>query len=93
MVLEPDDDGAIEVDDDNAWPSDDSDHDDHVANALSLHPRDISNFAKLCSALKIFLSDVLTEADVREGDQLIRQYCIELLEVCVHLRTLAYTCH
>ena len=83
MVLDSDDDGAHEIDSDDAW-SDDEDAEAGVdSNGPSslLHPRDLGNFFKLCSALIKFLSHELTEDDLSEGDNLIREYCIELLEV------------
>ncbi|KAI0736043.1 hypothetical protein C8Q76DRAFT_297214 [Earliella scabrosa] len=79
MVLESDDDGAQEVHEDEAWPSDEDEP--MLSGSSSLHPRDVANFAKLCSALRIFLSEELSEADVSAGDRLLREYCIELLEL------------
>ena len=48
-----------------------------------LHPRDLDSFLKLSSALTLFLSDELTAEDVEKADQLLREYCIELLEVSI----------
>jgi hypothetical protein len=47
-----------------------------------LHPRDPGNFLKLCAALKIFASRKITESQIEEADGLIREYCLELVEVC-----------
>ena len=59
-----------------------SDVDDLIGRpAISLHPCDLNNFAKLCTALKIFLANELTPSAVSKGDQLLREYCLELLEV------------
>ncbi|KAH9853892.1 hypothetical protein C2E23DRAFT_858962 [Lenzites betulinus] len=54
MVLEPDDAGAHEDDGDDAWLDDDS---EESTRASQLHPRDLSNFFKLCTAVQLFLSD------------------------------------
>lgn len=59
----------------------DEDHEEDASLPSLLHPRDISNFLKLSSALRILLSGKITEAQLVEADGLIREYCTELLEV------------
>lgn len=82
MQLEPDDEGAMEISDDEVWVSeDDEDEDGPPIPALQPHPRDLDNFMLLCKALRIFLSDELTSAQVDQADTLLRQYCCGLLEV------------
>ena len=80
MVLESDDDGALEISDDDVWPSD-SEAEETAAPNDGIHPRDLENFAKLCAALKILLADELTENDVSKADAPLRDYCTELIEV------------
>ena len=46
-----------------------------------LDPKDPANFLKLASALNIFLSDTLTDNQINEADNLIREYNVELIEV------------
>ncbi|KAH9853068.1 hypothetical protein C2E23DRAFT_917465 [Lenzites betulinus] len=78
LVLEADDAGAIDLDDNDDWmdvePTDDSAH------PSQLHPRDLTNFLKLCSALKLYLADQVHEDDLQRADTLMREYCIELME-------------
>lgn len=50
-------------------------------NGYCLDPKDPANFLKLASALNIFLSDVLTDNQINEADNLIREYNVELIEV------------
>jgi len=50
-------------------------------NRYCLDPKDPANFLKLASALNIFLSDMLTDTQVDEADNLIREYNVELIEV------------
>ncbi|KAH9852590.1 hypothetical protein C2E23DRAFT_885353 [Lenzites betulinus] len=84
LILEPDDAGAELDDDDNGWDASDDD-DEHTANGLSkgtyLHERDLLTFLKLCSALRLLLSDTMTEEQVVKADTLIREYCQELVEL------------
>ncbi|KAI0672452.1 hypothetical protein C8Q78DRAFT_1077971 [Trametes maxima] len=87
MVLEPDDDGAIEVNDTEVWNSDDELSDesedglDTGPTTSGVHPRDLANFHKLCLALKHLLSQDLTPDDTVKGDALLREYCLELIEL------------
>ncbi len=84
MQLEPDDEGAMEISDDDAWDSDDSKEDDGPPiPALQPHPRDLDNFMLLCRALRLFLSDEMTPTQVDQADTLLCQYCGGLLEVCL----------
>ena len=50
-------------------------------NQCCLDPKDPANFLKLASALNIFLSDMLTDTQVNEADDLIQEYNIELIKV------------
>jgi hypothetical protein len=61
--------------------SEDGAHDDSTKPA-NLHPDDPANFAKLVTAIKLLLSAPLTDAQITEGDRLLRTYCWELVEVC-----------
>lgn len=79
MTLEDDDEGAVEVSDSEAWPSDEDD--DDLPATSGLHPRDLANFHKLCSALLLFPSTDLTPAIIEKADSLLRAYCTELIEV------------
>ena len=81
MVLESDDEGAMEISDNEAYPSEDDDEGISTISTNGLHPRDLDNFLKLCSALMQFLSNELTTQDVENADRLLWEYCIELLEV------------
>lgn len=89
MELEPDDDGAVEIDDEDVWQSDngsssESDDDAEAGPTTSgLHPRDLDNFLKLAMALTRFLSDDLTAADVKAAEDLLQEYCLDLLEVSI----------
>jgi hypothetical protein len=47
----------------------------------NLHPDDPKNFLKLSSAIKILVARTITEADLTQSDQLMREYCWELVEV------------
>ena len=47
-----------------------------------LHPDDPNNFLKLCSAICILLHCQFTDSDIDYADQLIQQYCTELIHVC-----------
>jgi hypothetical protein len=62
----------------------DSTADDEAQDAATpsrLHPNDPGNFLKLCTALKILLSRKITNAQLDQADNLIRAYCLELVEV------------
>jgi hypothetical protein len=48
-----------------------------------LHPDDPNNFLKLCAAIRILLRRRLTDSDIDHADRLIRQYCTELIQVCL----------
>lgn len=49
----------------------------------NMHPRDPGHFFKLSAALKILMSLKLTDDDISTADRLLREYCLELVEVCV----------
>jgi hypothetical protein len=51
------------------------------ATPSNLHPDDPKNFLKLSSAIKILVARTITEADLTKSDELIREYCWELVEV------------
>ncbi|OSD01435.1 hypothetical protein PYCCODRAFT_1425928 [Trametes coccinea BRFM310] len=78
LVLDDDDSGAYMDDDDDTWIDDE---DDGSARSR-LHERDLQTFLKLCTALRLFLSDSITEAQLQQADKLLREYCVELVEVC-----------
>lgn len=78
-MLEEDDSGAVEDADEDAWI--DEDEDDDSVRAPQLHQRDLDNFFKLCSALKLYLAERIDEAQLSRADSLMREYCIELVEV------------
>ena len=86
MELESDDDGAIEISDDEVYPSDDDSDPGEAAfrgtQTSRLHPRDLDNFMKLSRVLRLLLREDLTEAQVTHADHLLREYLVELLEVC-----------
>ena len=83
MVLDSDDDGAMEIDSDEAFEADDSgDEVEDTRHPSLLHPRDLENFLKLCSALSNFLEAELDEERLTQADRLLRDYCTELLQVC-----------
>lgn len=46
-----------------------------------LHPDDPSNFLKLGHALRLLLGHEVTDDQIDEADQLLREYCQELVEV------------
>ncbi|KIK81093.1 hypothetical protein PAXRUDRAFT_35984 [Paxillus rubicundulus Ve08.2h10] len=46
---------------------------------FSLHPDDPINFLKLSSALHLLVKDTILDTEVEEADQLIHQYCMELI--------------
>jgi len=50
-----------------------------------LHPSNPNNFLKLCAAICILLRRQLTDPDIDHADRLIREYCMELISVCLHL--------
>ncbi|KAJ7156359.1 hypothetical protein C8R46DRAFT_1115786 [Mycena filopes] len=51
------------------------------ASPPNLHPADPGNFLKLSTAIKILVSDEITEAQLRASDTLLRDYCQELVEL------------
>ncbi|KAI0634504.1 hypothetical protein C8Q77DRAFT_1073071 [Trametes polyzona] len=81
LVLDSDDEGAQEVDEDDAWFDEEEDDEDDSMQASALHPRDLTNFMKLCSAVKLFLADSINDVQLKEADKLIREYCLELVEL------------
>ena len=50
-------------------------------NGYCLDPKDPANFLKLASSLNILLSDTLTDDQINEADNLIREYNVELIKV------------
>ncbi|RDX43089.1 hypothetical protein OH76DRAFT_1361580 [Lentinus brumalis] len=77
-----DDEGAIEIDSDEAWTDDESEGEaEDVRHPSRLHPRDLENFLKLSSALTILLAHELDEQQLAQADRLLREYCIELIEL------------
>ncbi|KAI1783783.1 hypothetical protein LXA43DRAFT_1067338 [Ganoderma leucocontextum] len=85
MVLEPDNAGALEIEDEDSWSQDSDDDgagDEDINHSTSkLHPRDLDNFLKLAEALSLYLSEELTDESVAKADALLREYCTELLEL------------
>lgn len=65
--------------------TDDEDSDEEAASRL--HPDDPDNFVKLSTALRLLLSRELEEDDIETADELLREYCTELIEVDT------YTCY
>ncbi|KAF7968608.1 hypothetical protein HWV62_30027 [Athelia sp. TMB] len=60
--------------------TDDEDSDDKGA-ASRLHPDDPDNFVKLSTALCLLLSCEITEDVIDMADELIREYCTELIDL------------
>ena len=84
MVLDDDDAGAVPEEEDGDWEDDNEDDEDELDPGMrtcQLHPRDLNNFLKLCRALRLFISDAMSEEQITSADALIREYCTELLEV------------
>jgi hypothetical protein len=54
---------------------------DDSGKPANLHPDDPTNFAKLIMAIKLLLSNPVTDEQLDEGDRLLREYCWELVEV------------
>ncbi|KAL7278657.1 hypothetical protein ACG7TL_007658 [Trametes sanguinea] len=79
LVLDEDDAGALFDDDDTTW--DDEDDEEDGPHDTYLHERDLATFLKLCRALRIFLSDSISDEQLTLADQLIREYCQELVEL------------
>ena len=50
---------------------------------FSLHPDDPKNFLKLCSAIRLLIRRRLIDHDIDRADALLRDYCAELIPVCV----------
>lgn len=73
------DDGQY-ADDDDAYP--DPSQEDPTNEHL--HPDDPDNFFKLSHFIKLVLAHSLTSADVDKAEELIRSYCIQLIEVSFH---------
>ena len=48
---------------------------------FSMHPNDLHNFLKLCSALHILVWRHLIDSDIDFADCLICEYCMELIPV------------
>lgn len=61
-------------------PEDDAEVEDLPS---TLHPDDPANFLKLCEAIRVLLSPTLTDADINKSDGLLREYCTELITVCM----------
>ncbi|THU76896.1 hypothetical protein K435DRAFT_878595 [Dendrothele bispora CBS 962.96] len=47
----------------------------------NLHPNDPANFLKLATALVLFTARSINEQEVEQADRLIREYCVELIEL------------
>lgn len=65
-------------------PSQSTEVEDEVrddATPSNLHPADPGNFLKLSSAIKILVSDTITEPELQSADKLSRDYCQELIAV------------
>jgi hypothetical protein len=58
---------------------------DDSGKPANLHPDDPANFSKLIMAIKLLLSTPVTDAQLAEGDRLLREYCWELVEVSRHV--------
>ncbi|KAJ8475481.1 hypothetical protein ONZ51_g6538 [Trametes cubensis] len=81
MVLEVDDAGAMLEDGDEGWEDDKDDNADPSMRTCQLHPRNLDNFLKLCRSLCLFTLDVMSEEQIASADKLMREYCIELMEL------------
>ena len=55
-------------------------------NKFSLHPDDSVNFLRLSAALRLLVRCRLTDSDIDRVEQLICEYCTELLPVSPHAR-------
>ncbi|KAI1783145.1 hypothetical protein LXA43DRAFT_977257 [Ganoderma leucocontextum] len=53
----------------------------NTGEVYSLHPDDPANFLKLSEALRLLTSHVLTTAEIKDADKLLREYCTELLRL------------
>ena len=62
--------------------TDEPDTNDDSSLPVNLHMNDIANFLKLATALKLLLSHEITEEDLDLASNLLRVYCLELIEVC-----------
>jgi hypothetical protein len=51
---------------------------------FSLHPDDPQNFLKLSNALIIYTKKTLITEDISTADNLLREYCTELITVRLH---------
>lgn len=69
---------------------DDEAHDE--ATPANLHPHDPGNFLKLCRAIRILVGRRITEGELQEADQLLREYCYELVKVCGSQSLLSFHC-
>lgn len=56
-----------------------------AATPSNLSDQDPGNFLKLCLAIQLLTSRRITEAELVEADNLLWQYCLELVEVNVSL--------
>lgn len=61
-------------------PVDQNDEEEPIASCL--HPDDIPHFLKLSRALQLLLRRDIAEFEVNEAEQLLRDYCTELISVC-----------
>jgi hypothetical protein len=100
MDIDPDEDtlpdaGAIEDGEDEIYSDRDvgqkrrrldseSESEDDSTLAPNLHPEDVWNFMKLSAALKLLLSEEITEQDITTAATLLREYCVELISVGVN---------
>ncbi|KIJ11914.1 hypothetical protein PAXINDRAFT_15245 [Paxillus involutus ATCC 200175] len=55
--------------------------DDNEELKFTLHPDDPAHFLKLLSALRLLIKHTITDADIEEADQLIREYCTGLIKL------------
>ncbi|KAI0633856.1 hypothetical protein C8Q77DRAFT_1157997 [Trametes polyzona] len=85
LVLDEDDAGAELDSEDGEWSEDEDNNDEadgeDSSQRSNLHIRDLCTFLKLCTALRLFLSDVITEEQLSRADTLIREYCQEIVEL------------
>ncbi|KAI0323219.1 hypothetical protein GY45DRAFT_1410608 [Cubamyces sp. BRFM 1775] len=79
LVLDDDDAGAYLDEDDEVW--DDENEDNEAGDGSRLRARDLATFLKLCAALRLFLSDTITDEQLERADRLLREYCIEIIEL------------
>lgn len=80
----PDDEGAIEQEEDifaDTGAAESDDEEQGSTRPCNLHPDDPAHFMKLSSVLKAFFAQEITKAEVEKGDRELREYCLELMHV------------